>query len=53
MLKALLTAMLEPSSMWQKLSEAEITLPFSYTEELKTLPYGAVWDYYCQTNNIP
>ena len=22
-------------------------------EELKTLPFGAVWDYYCETKNVP
>ena len=22
-------------------------------EELKTMPFGAVWDYYCQTQNVP
>ena len=22
-------------------------------EELKTLPFGAVWDYYCQKQDVP
>jgi L-rhamnose isomerase len=22
-------------------------------EELKTAPFGAVWDYYCATHNVP
>ena len=22
-------------------------------EELKSMPFGAVWDHYCATNNVP
>ena len=22
-------------------------------EEIKTLPFGAVWDYYCEQHNVP
>ena len=22
-------------------------------EELKSYPFGAVWDYYCEKNNVP
>jgi L-rhamnose isomerase len=22
-------------------------------EELKSLPFGAIWDYYCLRNNVP
>ena len=54
MLKALLTAMLEPSSMLAEFERSgDYTSRLAIMEELKTLPYGAVWDYYCQTNNIP
>ena len=54
MQKALLLALLEPS---EQLKEYEAT--FDYTsrlamlEEIKTLPSGAVWDYFCQINNVP
>jgi L-rhamnose isomerase len=53
-LKALLIALLEPTP---KLKEAE--LKFDYTqrlallEELKTLPWAAVWDYYCLQKGVP
>ena len=54
MLKALLSAMLEPS---KELTAAENAMDFTkrlaLMEELKTLPLGAVWDYYCQTHGVP
>ncbi len=54
MIKALLAALLEPS---QKLREAEaagdFTSRLAMLEELKTMPLGAVWDYYCQKQNVP
>ena len=27
--------------------------PLAMMEELKTLPLGAVWDYYCLTQGVP
>jgi L-rhamnose isomerase len=54
MLKALLAALLEPTA---KLRQMEIDGDFSQrlalSEELKTLPMGAVWDYYCQQQGAP
>jgi L-rhamnose isomerase len=54
MLKSLLLAMLEPLD---KLRQAEITGDYTYRlamlEELKTLPFGAVWDYYCLKSDVP
>jgi len=54
MLKALLLAMLEPAT---KLREAEsigdFTSRLALLEESKSLPFGAVWDRYCQTQNVP
>ena len=54
MIKALLAALLEPS---QKLRDAEaagdFTSRLAMLEELKTMPLGAVWDYYCQKHNVP
>jgi L-rhamnose isomerase len=53
-LKALLIAMLEPTP---KLRDAEnrgdYTSRLVCLEELKTLPFGAVWDCYCLRNNVP
>lgn len=54
MQKALLMAALEPTA---KLAECEHT--FDYTtrlallEEQKTLPFAAVWEEYCERNNVP
>jgi len=54
MLKALLQAMLEPID---RLREAErsgdYTARLALLEEAKTLPFGAVWDYYCETAGVP
>ena len=54
MLKALLIALLEPT---EKLREIEIngdyTGRLAILEELKTLPFGAVWDYYCIKKEAP
>lgn len=54
MFKALMIALLEPS---KTLQEAEVNFDFTtrlaMLEELKTFPWQAVWDYYCQINNVP
>jgi L-rhamnose isomerase len=54
MIKALLIALLEPTA---KLREAEnagdFTARLAMLEEAKTLPYGAVWDFYCETRDVP
>jgi len=53
-IKALLYALLEP---WKKLRESEIcgdfTSRLALMEEIKTLPFGAVWDYYCLQQVVP
>jgi L-rhamnose isomerase len=52
--KALLLALLEPRA---KLREAEsagdYTTRLALLEELKTLPFGAVWDAFCERNDTP
>lgn len=54
MLKALLYALLEPG---EKLKELELagdhTGRLALFEEMKSMPFGAVWDYYCARNNVP
>lgn len=54
MLKALLGAFLEPID---RLREAESTGDYTtrlvLLEEQKLLPVGAVWDYYCLTQDVP
>lgn len=54
MLKALLLAMLEPTAKLRKLeAEGDYTSRLALIEELKTLPFGAVWDYYCDKQGVP
>ena len=54
MIKALLYALLEPREMLQKFeNEDDFTARLALMEELKTLPFGAVWDYYCLRHNVP
>jgi L-rhamnose isomerase len=54
MLRALLIALLEPT---EKLRAAEAagdyTTRLTLQEEAKTLPFGAVWDAYCEQQNVP
>jgi L-rhamnose isomerase len=54
MLKALLAAMLEPIEKLRELEAAgDFTSRLAMLEELKTLPAGAVWDYYCGQQGVP
>ena len=54
MLKALLLALLEPLDTLAKLElKGDLTGRLAMLEELKTLPFAAVWDYYCAKNNVP
>lgn len=54
MLKALLTALLEPIAELKKLENAgDHTGRLALLEEIKTLPVGAVWDEYCRRQNVP
>jgi L-rhamnose isomerase len=54
MLKALLLALLEPSARLRQMeTEGDFTSRLAMLEELKTLPFGAVWDYYCTRANVP
>ncbi len=54
MVKALLLALASPI---EKLQEAEgagdYTSRLALLEDSKMLPFGAVWDYYCLTQNVP
>ena len=54
MQKALLQALLKP---WDRLRAAEDALDFTgrfvVTEELKNLPYGAVWTEFCSRHDLP
>ena len=49
MLKALLLALLEPTETLRQLeADGDTTARLALLEELKTLPFGAVWDHYCR-----
>ncbi|MCL2015084.1 MAG: L-rhamnose isomerase [Defluviitaleaceae bacterium] len=53
-LKALLRAMLMPHATLQKAeTEGDYTTRLALLEEMKTYPFGIVWDYYCDINGIP
>jgi len=54
MLKSLLAAMIEPiGTLRQVESAGDYTSRLALQEEFKTLPLGAVWDYYCESRNTP
>ncbi|MBC1458624.1 L-rhamnose isomerase [Listeria newyorkensis] len=53
-LKSLLKAMLEPTEYLRKIElDGDYTTRLALTEELKDFPFTAVWDYYCETQNVP
>lgn len=53
-LRALLMALLEPQSTLRELENSgNFTRRLALLEELKGLPFGAVWDYHCLTQNVP
>ncbi len=52
--KAFMIAMLEPTSTLLDYENAGQNFErLALLEELKTKPFGAVWDYYCLTENVP
>ena len=52
--KAFLIALLEPTKKLVELEEDEKYFErLAMLEELKTKPFGAVWDYYCVMNDVP
>jgi L-rhamnose isomerase len=54
MLKALLIALLEPFEALRQLeSSMDYTRRLALLEELKSLPWSAVWNYYCAQKNAP
>ena len=54
MLKGLLIALLEPQDKLRELDAGPKTLArLALLEELKALPFGAVWDYHCLKNGVP
>ena len=53
-LRALLMAMLEPVEKLRAFERSsDFTSRLALLEELKGLPFGAVWDTYCLQNDVP
>jgi L-rhamnose isomerase len=53
-IKALLRAMLEPVDTLKKFElEGDYTTRLALTEEFKSYPFGAIWDYYCASKGVP
>jgi len=54
MIKALLTALLEPTDQLKQLElDGDLTSRLAIMEEFKSMPFGAVWDYYCLKAGVP
>ncbi len=54
MIRQLLIAMLEPTKRLRRMEiEGDYTSRLALLEELKTYPFGAVWDYYCMKQDVP
>jgi len=53
-LKAILLALLEPTGMLQKEeASGNLTARLAIAEEVRDLPYAAVWDQYCAQQGVP
>jgi L-rhamnose isomerase len=53
-LKALLLALLEPGAkLRESETDGDLTARLALLEELKSLPFGPVWDEYCRRQNVP
>jgi L-rhamnose isomerase len=54
MIKALLIALLEPTNALKRIElNMDFTQRLAMFEELKSLPWAAVWDYYCAQKGAP
>ncbi|MES2476275.1 MAG: L-rhamnose isomerase [Verrucomicrobiota bacterium] len=52
-LKALLMALLEPASLREAEKSGDLTARLALLEETKSLPWAAVWDAYCERQEVP
>src|SRR5262249_36591236 len=54
MQKAMLIALLEPTAMLRQCEQnGDYTRRLALLDEFRTLPFGAIWDYFCETQNAP
>jgi L-rhamnose isomerase len=51
--RALLAALLEPPSIVEAERAGDFTTRLALQEEAKSLPMGAVWDHFCESQNVP
>jgi len=52
--KALLYALLQPHEHMKALQDAgEFTRLLALGEEIKSMPFGDIWEYYCQAQGVP
>jgi L-rhamnose isomerase len=53
-LRALLVALLEPRDLLEQYEvDGDFSSRLALQEELKSMPFSAVWDYYCLQKNVP
>jgi L-rhamnose isomerase len=53
MLRALLLGLLEPPNIRAVERLGDTTSRLALQEAAKGLPFGAVWDHFCQTQDVP
>jgi L-rhamnose isomerase len=54
MVRALLIALLEPTEKLRAAeNEGDYTTRLALQEEIKSLPFGTVWNFYCESKNVP
>jgi L-rhamnose isomerase len=53
MIRALLIALLESPKIKASEATGDFTSRLALQEEAKTMPFGAVWDYYCEQKGVP
>ena len=53
MIKALLIALLEPPAIRERELCGDLTARLMLQEEAKSMPFGSVWDWYCQSQGVP
>ena len=54
MQKALLYALVTPNKRFKELQDTnQFTELMAMQEEMKTCPFGDVWNYFCEKNNVP
>ena len=53
-LKALLIALLEPTDRLRGLeAQGDLAGRLALTEEIRALPFGAIWDHHCEARGVP